>query len=195
MNIVPDIINKAVLFYILKFALIFCVLYFGTLAVIGISAPEGYYNPFIAHNLNYIDWLRTSLLLAAKKFLLLLGYKTYIADKYDLYMNSTNGIRIVYSCIGYGVMSFWAAFVIANTSSWIRKLQWLIGGWLVLWIINVLRISLLLIAQHKKWEIPLGLDHHTWFNIAAYFLIFVLIYFYDRSSKVLLLRPEYPKHS
>ena len=49
----------------------------------------GYYSPFVAHYLNYIDWLRTSLLLTSKGLLSLLGYQTYIADKYDLIMKKT----------------------------------------------------------------------------------------------------------
>ena len=188
-------INKEYIFFIIKFIGIFCILYFGTVAVIGLSVPQGYYSPFIAKHLNYIDWLRTSLLLTSKGLLSLLGYQTYIADKYDLIMKNGTGIRMVYSCIGYGVMSFWAAFVLANKGSWIKKLKWLLAGWLAIWIINVLRISILVIAINKRWEMPLGWDHHTWFNIAAYLLIFILIYFYDRSSKILHTKSNSPKHS
>lgn len=33
---------------------------------------------------------------------------------------------------------------------------------------------------------PLGIDHHTWFNIFAYIFIFIMIWIYDRSlTKVL----------
>src|ERR1035437_3397217 len=188
-------INKEYIFFIIKFIGIFCILYFGTIAVIGLSVPAGCYSPFIAKHLNYIDWLRTSLLYTSKELLSLIGYKTFLADKYDLIMKNGPGIRMVYSCIGYGVMSFWAAFVLANKGSWIKKIKWLIAGWLVIWVINVLRISILVIAVNKNWQMPLGLDHHTWFNIAAYILIFILIYFYDRSSKFLHTRSDHPKHS
>jgi len=101
----------------------------------------------------------------------------------------------VYTCIGYGVMSFWAAFIIANKSSWLEKIIWVLGGWLAICCINVFRISLLIISQDKHWPMPLGFDHHTWFNIFAYILIFVLIYFYDRSTKNLFLKSNTPKHS
>jgi exosortase/archaeosortase family protein len=195
MNFISDIVNRNFLLYIVKFAIFFCILYFGTIAVIGLSVPAGYYSPFIAKHLNYIDWLRTSLLFTSKEFLLLLGYQTYLPDKYDLFMKNGTGIHMVYSCIGYGIMSFWAAFVLANKGSWIKKLKWLIAGWLAIWVINVLRISILVIAVNKNWQMPLGLDHHTWFNIAAYILIFILIYFYDRSSKFLHTRSDNPKHS
>ncbi len=98
-------------------------------------------------------------------------------------LNNANGIRMVYSCIGYGVMSFWAAFIIANTGNMLKKIKWILAGWFAIWCINVLRISLLIISQDKHWPMPLGFDHHTWFNIFAYLLILIMIYFFDRSSK------------
>ena len=186
---------KGFIIYILKFGIVFAILYFGTVALIGISTPDDYYSPFAAKYLNYIDWLRATLLLSTKEMLSWFGYQTYLVDKYDLVMKGGGGIRMVYSCIGYGVMSFWAAFVIANTGRWMKKITWILIGWTALYIINVLRLSILIVAIHKHWAMPLGWDHHTWFNIVAYLLIFLLIYFYDRSTKILYARSDYPKPS
>jgi exosortase/archaeosortase family protein len=181
MSYTSHIINKNFGWYLLKFAVVFCILYFGTLAVIGLASPESYYSPFVAKYLDYISVLRSSLLHSSKAFLSLFNFQTAFRDRYTL-MATHGGIRMVYTCIGYGVMSFWAAFVLANKGSWKRKLLWTIGGLFALWCINVLRISLLIVALDKKWPMPLGLDHHTWFNIVAYSLIFLMIYLYDRSS-------------
>lgn len=189
-----DIVNKTILLFIIKFIGIFCLLYFGTLAVIGLSTPESYYSPFVAKYLDYVNFLRSSLLHVSQALLSLFNFNTTFTDKYTL-MSSHGGIRMVYSCVGYGVMSFWAAFVVANKGGWRKKIVWLLAGWLLLCIINVLRISILLVAINKSWEMPLGWDHHTWFNIIAYLLIFLLIYFYDRSSKILYTKSDYPKHS
>ncbi len=185
-------IPREYIIYLAKFLGIFCLFYFGTLAVIGLSAPKGYYIPFIAKYLNYIDWMRASLLHGSSFFLGLLGYECYFPDKYNIFLVNGTGVRMVYSCIGYGVMSFWAAFILANKGSWKKKLLWLLSGWLVIWIINILRISLLVLALNKGWNMPLNIDHHTWFNIVAYIMIFVLIYFYDRSS-VVMKGPGYTK--
>jgi exosortase/archaeosortase family protein len=174
--------RRSVILFIIKFLVTFCVFYFGTLAVIGLSAEEGYYSPFVAKYINYIDWLRDSLLTVSEKVLSWIGYETDRPNKYDLFVKGGYGVRMVYSCIGYGVMSFWAAFIIANKGNWKRKAIWIIGGLFVLWCINILRISLLVVALNKKWSMPLGLDHHTWFNIVAYSLIFLMIYLYDKSS-------------
>ena len=162
--------------------------YFGTLAIIGLSTPENQYSSFIATYLNFIDPLRHSLLYGAKGFLSLLGHSAYLFDNYTLAMQGS-GVRMVYSCIGYGVMSFWIAFVVANKGNWKKKLTWIIAGLTDLWCINVLRVALLLLAANKHWTIPFGWDHHTWFNIFAYALIFTLIYFYDRSNKKLNTNP------
>lgn len=175
-------LNKAFIIYVVKFILIFCFFYFGTLAVIGLSASSGYYSPLVANYFNFVDWLRLSLLEASKFVLTVLGYKAYTVDQFVLRINDHVGIKMVYKCVGYGVMSFWGAFVIANKGTILKKIKWVIGGWIAIWCINVLRVVLLLISLYKGWQMPLGFDHHTWFNIAAYILIFVLIFFYDKSA-------------
>ena len=120
-----------------------------------------------------------------KVLLSIFGYETYMVS--DIVIGLVNGSRVqlVYACLGYGVTSFWLAFVFANRGSWKRKLAWMAGGALVLWIINVIRISLVLLANSKHWAIPLGWDHHTWFNIAAYGVIFGMMWLYDRKSKLI----------
>ncbi len=90
------------------------------------------------------------------------------------------GISIVYSCLGFGVMSFWTAFALAAEGTKKSRLIWLFAGLVSLWLLNVLRITLVLIAANKGWRFPFGWDHHTWFNIIAYAFIFVLIYFHEK---------------
>lgn len=91
-------------------------------------------------------------------------------------------IIIAMSCVGYGVYSFWIAFVAANTGTFWKKTRWIFIGLLMLWFINVIRITLFLLAINKGWPMPLGIDHHTWFTIVAYGMIFILIWLYDKNS-------------
>jgi exosortase/archaeosortase family protein len=81
------------------------------------------------------------------------------------------------------VYSFWIAFVAANKGKLSKKILWIVCGVLALWLINVIRITLFLTSINKGWPMPLGIDHHTWFNIFAYLLIFVMIWMYDRSFR------------
>jgi exosortase/archaeosortase family protein len=176
-------LNTWQLKYIIKFLVLFALLFYGTEAIIGLSAPGGAYNAIVARHLNFIDPFRHFQLLAVKYAVSVLGYQTYFRDAFWLSFVGGRGVRMAYDCIGYGLLSFWIAFVFANTGSWKKKSGWIVGGCLALIAINIVRISLLLIATNKGWPIPLGWDHHTWFNIAAYLLIFVMIFFFDRSGK------------
>jgi exosortase/archaeosortase family protein len=181
---VRSLVNKRLSIYLLKFIGAFCFFYYGTLAIIGLSAPEGYYSSFVDNYLNFIPAFRNFILFATKQVLAILGYESFQKTATQLRIVGGGGVNIVYSCLGYGVTSFWLAFVFANTGTWKKKLAWMVGGALVLLVINVLRVSLVALASHNRWAFPLGLDHHTWFNIAAYGMIFLMIWVYDRGNKI-----------
>ena len=175
--------NKQVLIYLFKFIGAFCFLYYGTLTIIGLSSPGGYYSEFVARYLNFIPAFRNSLLSCSEYFLALLGYESHQAKGIQLLLEGGGGVSVVYSCLGYGITSFWLAFVFANTGSWKKKFLWMVGGATALYIINVLRMSLVALASHKRWSYPFGWDHHTWFNIVAYCGIFLMMWIYDRKGK------------
>ncbi|MBX2935139.1 MAG: archaeosortase/exosortase family protein [Ferruginibacter sp.] len=167
--------------YLLKFFAIFCIAYFGTIAVEGLSAPGNHYSPFVHHYLDYPSALRQSLLKGASFFLGLLGYNTVITDAYHLQMVNGSWVKLVYACLGVGVMCFWLAFVLANKGKFVKKITWLLIGLISIWLVNVLRIMLVLLANNNHTKMPLGLDNHTFFNILAYGAVFILMFLYDRS--------------
>jgi len=170
------------LIYLLKFLGIFGILYATGEAVIGLSAPGGLYSPFVDHYLNYPTLLRSSLLLGGKSFLALFGIDAYVHDVIFLRIRDGLGIRMVYSCLGLGIMSCWVAFVVANKGSVRRKITWLLTGLVLIWVMNVGRVVLVLLAANRQWATLFELDHHTLFNIAAYIALFILAYFFDRSG-------------
>ncbi len=169
--------------YMLKFLLTFCVLYYGTIAMIGITSPGGYYSEFADKYLNHVAALRWILLHASKLQLDLMGFDIYLKDIYTIKLQNGLGVHVGYDCIGYGVMIFWFAFIFANRGSFIKKLKWISGGLFVIWVVNVLRISLMVISINQKWKSPFNLDNHTLFNIAAYTIIFTMIFLFDRAEK------------
>ena len=151
--------------------------------MIGIAAPGGWYSPFVHQYLDYVSWLKMSLIHATGFILSLFHISTHIETGFTIRYPGGAGVIIAMDCVGYGVYSFWIAFVAANKGKIAKKILWIVFGLLGLWFINVVRITLLLVAINKGWPMPLGLDHHTWFNIFAYLLIFLMIWWYDRSFR------------
>jgi exosortase/archaeosortase family protein len=182
--------NKKIIQYLLKFIISFCILYYGTLAIIGFSSPGGYYSSFIHDYLDYVAWLRLALLYVSKWVLSIFGYKIFVDGAYVLRMKNGLGVHLVYSCLGFGVMSFWTAFIFANKVRWQKKIKWIIAGLVAIFFINVLRLSLLLVAVNSNWSNPLNLDNHFLFNISAYIFIFMMIYLFDRSEKKSLIEKK-----
>lgn len=174
--------DKVFIRFIIKFLLVLVILYYGTIALIGLSVPGGHYSSFVDKYLNYIAWVRSSLLNGSKLLLSLFGVDTYLAGDYNLRQVNGRGIRLVYECVGYGIMSFWVAFVTASAGSFKKKTGWIIFGLLFIWVLNIIRLSLLLVATNKGWPMPFGWDHHTWFNIFAYFFIFLFMYLFSRQN-------------
>ncbi len=174
--------NKKVYLYIFRFLLYFVAFYYTTQLIIGLTVPGNYYSSFVKEYLDYVSVLRRSLLAGAHFVLYMLGYDSHVEGNFFLRVAGGRSVRMVYSCLGIGVFSFWAAFVAANKGKPVRKLLWVVAGWVVLWCINVMRIALLLLATNNNWRntVP-HVDHHMLFNISAYLAIFLLIYLYDRA--------------
>jgi exosortase/archaeosortase family protein len=175
--------EKILWIYLIKFAAIFCICYFGTLAMIGLASPVGWYSPFVEKYLDYVTWIKLSLIHATGFILSLFNLPTQIEPGFVIRFPGGWGVIIAMDCVGYGVYSFWIAFVAANNGRLLRKILWIVFGLLGLWFINVIRITLFLTSLNKGWPMPLGLDHHTWFNIFAYALIFFMIGLFDKSLK------------
>lgn len=169
--------------FLIVFAAIFIFCYFGALFITGVSIKGGLYSPFIEQYFNLSAWLRSSLIVATKFFVSIFNIQAVRTSDYVLRVPTANGIRIVYSCLGFGVMSFWIAYIVATAAKIKKKIIWLIVGLFLIWFINVSRISMVLISGNRGWKFPLGLDHHTWFNIVAYLAIFTMMFFFEKSIK------------
>ncbi len=173
---------KPFLLYLFRFLGIFAVLYGGTLLIIGLAAPGGYYSPFVANHLDYVSGLKRMIVANVSMLTGWFGYETAIEPAFIVRIVGKRGVIIAMDCVGYGVFSFWIAYVISNSGSWIKKTAWVIGGLLLLWSINISRITLFLISINKNQPMPLGIDHHTWFNIFSYTAIFLMIWMYERNQ-------------
>jgi exosortase/archaeosortase family protein len=177
------LLSKPLVIYLFKFGGLFSLFYFGTLLIIGLCSKENLYSPFVSTYLDFITPLRRSILQSAEYILKFFGHSTIWSDQYTLGLKDGRSVRMVYSCIGYGVLSFWAAFILANPKGLKVTIIWLVCGWALLWALNVLRIFFLLLAINNNSGVKFEIDHHTFYNIIAYCCIFLMIFFYDRSRR------------
>ncbi|MCR8560166.1 hypothetical protein KXD93_21115 [Mucilaginibacter sp. BJC16-A38] len=92
-------------------------------------------------------------------------------------------IQLVYSCLGLGVISFFAAFVLAYPAKLKSKIIFLVSGIFGIELLNVLRFVLLALFWHKKDNRIV--DHHTVFNIIIYVIIAITLYFWVKRTDAL----------
>lgn len=174
--------------YFLKFILLFLVLHYFHLFFVGITNPGGQlYSSFLDHFLNYVSWIKVSVLYVANVLARVLGINSYLfLDSYVLKIHNGPGLFMAFPCAGLDIMSFWIAYVIAdNKNTWQKKIYWCIAGVFFIWLINCFRVALLLLALQNKWEIITGVDQHTMFNIVAYTFVFIMICRYSTNNVIL----------
>jgi len=151
--------------------------------VIGLIVPGGYHSPFVEHYLNYVSWLKMSILQTASFVAQLFGVKSHFFDNSTLQIATGGKLFMAWACVGLELMSFWAAFAFADTTPWRKKIYWCLGGLFCIWFINCLRVALLLVAIKNKWPNFSTLSHHDTFNIAAYGLILLMMFVYYSHNK------------
>jgi exosortase/archaeosortase family protein len=157
------------------FICLFLLFYYFNIFFFGLTSSGGKYSAFLAKYLNYIDWLRWGLLHTSASILNTIGFKT-IVSKYELLVAGHGVIKLVYTCLGLGIMSFITAFVIAYPKPLRIKLISYFTAILGLQVLNVIRLVLLaLYWDRNKSRI---VDHHLIFDIIIYIIIVITIYFW-----------------
>lgn len=181
-------INKPFLKYAVTLFAIYLLLDYGTYFFIGLTSSGGkHYISWLDKYFNYVAGLRSLILYGAKGVLHIIGYETYIPNSYVLKIAKTNhGVQMVYSCLGYGIISFWIAFIVAtaNVNIWF-KIRWILGGVTIIIMSNILRVALLLLSVDNKWEKPINIEHHTFYNYIVYAIIITMMYLFLRSKRKL----------
>jgi len=165
--------------FVFTFIILFLIFYYFNIEFFGITSPGSHYSPFLDHYLNYIQGLRWLLLNSSRGLLNLIGF-TAISNDTHLLVAGHYTIEVVYSCLGLGVISFFAAFVLAFPKPLKRKLIFLITGILAVEFLNILRFMLL--ALYWRPQDSKIIDHHTIFNIIIYIIVAVSLYFWVKSS-------------
>ena len=162
--------------FTILFLAIFLIFYYFNIYYFAATTPTSrHYNPFLANNLDYIKGLRLILLDTSTYILNLLGF-TAIHDNYIMLVSGHGSIQVVYKCLGLGVISFFAAFVIAYPKPLKAKIIFIITGIVLLQILNVIRFMLLAVFWTKANSTLI--DHHTIFNFIIYLIVAISLYFW-----------------
>lgn len=167
--------NHSPLRFLLVFLGLFLSFYYFNIFFFSITSRGSHYLPFFDEHLNYIRWFRHLLLNISRAILNWFGHNA-ISNDYQLLVPGHGIINVIYSCLGLGVMSFFAAFVIAYPKDLKPKLIFLFAGIICIQVLNVLRFVFLASFWDKKSKVIL--DHHTIFNIAIYIIMAVSLYFW-----------------
>jgi len=173
--------NRTYINFFVKFFFSFCILYFGTKIIIGLTVPTGFYSSLIDNYFNYPAALRLSIFKGTSVLASLFGFETFSKDLYHISFLQGRGIHLVYSCLGYGLLSCWIAFVFANNGKLIFKLKWVLAGCFIIWLLNVFRITFLLFALKFRWHVIFAIDQHLIFNLIVYVVIIWMMSLFHRS--------------
>lgn len=173
-------VDQEPLRFLLQFVTLFTLFFFFNKYFFSITQPGPNYHEFLATHLNYVAMLRGVLLNCSAKMINSLGYAA-ITNDFQLLVAGHGIIEVVYSCLGLGLMSFFAAFVLSYPKAWKSRLIFLFCGSLMIELINVLRFVLLALFWDKKANHIA--DHHTIFNLVIYLLVAISLYFWTRPGQ------------
>ncbi|WP_316817493.1 exosortase Y [Pedobacter nyackensis] len=160
--------------FILRFLLLFLTFYGFNIGYIGIVSPGGLYIPFLDEHCNYIAIWRNLYISVAAKALEIMGY-TVSTTEISLKVQGHSGFRLVYSCLGYGIMSCFSAFTLSFPKPIRSRLTFLLTGLLVILILNLCRFILLPLFYNPQVTI-FSANHHDIFNVVLYIILLAVMY-------------------
>lgn len=173
--------NKEPVRFIITFIVLFLLFYYFNIFYFAVTLPNSsHYNAFLATHFDYINGLRWLLIKSSAGILKLFGY-VVVSNKYELLVAGRGMIQVVYTCLGLGVISFFAAFVIAYPKQLKAKLIFLFAGIFCIEFLNIIRLALLALYWNRQRNRII--DHHTIFNIFIYIVIAITLYFWVTSKK------------
>lgn len=143
------------------------------LAYTGLTVPGGrFYHPFFLEYADFIGAFRRFLLWGGAQLASLIGYPSGYSD-YTMFIHGQSGVRMVYSCMGFGLMSAYAALILAWPAPWRNRIISLSAGLVCIILLNMIRIGGLAVlysnGQHGLFSF---INHHDVFNIVVIVIVF-----------------------
>ncbi|MBG6236433.1 exosortase/archaeosortase family protein [Pedobacter sp. CAN_A7] len=167
--------------FVVSFPLLFLLLYYFNIAFIGLTTPGGHYFEYLDQHFNYIKAWRDFNISGTAAILGALGYEVTTRE-FRLHVTGRSGFILVYSCLGYGILSIYTAFILSYPRPLRNKFVVLLAGVLGFQLLNMLRLSLIALFW-KPSPLFFKLNAHELFNLITYGLILVACYYWLNDDK------------
>ena len=143
--------------------------------LIAALAPDGHlYWGWLHQNFDIVKGFRRFLMILSQYLVSLLGYQSSTSE----YLLTIEGksVRLVYSCLGFGLTSALWALILAYPGRVISKIVACVLGFVMILTLNVLRIGgLAVLHATDRWSLFYHIDHHDFFNLVV--VLFALMFF------------------
>ena len=166
--------NKTVIFFLLKF--------FGTYLLLFLL-----YSFYLSKNQKNLEYFAcapiTKTVAEQSQYLLnIIGYNAEIVQSnsemsINLFVNNTLIARIIEGCNSVSVIILFIAFIVAFASGLKRTLLYILFGSLIIYLVNIIRIAVIVVAIYKFPELE-GVLHNIIFPSIIYGITFLLWFFW-----------------
>jgi exosortase family protein XrtF len=106
-----------------------------------------------------------------------------LVHQMHIYVKKNMTLSIADVCNALELLVLYAGFIICFPSPPARKIQFILAGFILIYLINILRCAaLVLIFVH--YNEYLDISHHFFFTFIVYAFIFLLWYFYTKNLRL-----------
>jgi exosortase/archaeosortase family protein len=179
----PEQPYSSILWFLGKTIVYFFVINYFFVVYTGITVPGGkFYFPALFEYADVIGVFRRFLLWGGAQFASLIGYPSGYSD-FTMYVHGQSGVRMVYSCMGFGLIAAFSALILAWPARLVNKLTSLVLGIVLIILLNMIRIGGLAVLFSKGYYEHFDfINHHDLFNIVVVVLIFLFFMWHVRRT-------------
>jgi exosortase/archaeosortase family protein len=140
-------------------------------------------NQFVFAYFSFSGWVKF-LFVSVQKILALMGYDASVDSTYLIGENGT--IYMAKFCLGIKTMYLFASVVYLTGRRNITRWLYILGGLVVINIINIFRFVLLFIHVQRNGDYTLSMDLHMLYNIILYSIVFLLwVFWFEKYSDII----------
>jgi exosortase family protein XrtF len=108
---------------------------------------------------------------------------TIMGRAMDIYRYDRQTLRVADACNGLELLVLYAGFIIAFPARLKRKFGFIAAGWLLIYLLNVLRCAVL-VEIFLHYNAYLDFSHHFLFTFIVYGFIFALWFFFTKNQRL-----------